>query len=119
MSYYVWGSGISYLQYLQVRSFVDDVSTASHDAGRQVSLELSKQTRELIASNELLARQNIQIADATTEGFERLSYYLEEISEGIAELNATFHWGFSQVISQLGHMNDTLRELLETSKTPV
>lgn len=59
MSYYVWSSGISYTDYLQAKSFVDDISSASHEAGRRVSMEISRQTREVIASNEALARENI------------------------------------------------------------
>ncbi len=60
------------------------------------------------------------------EGFETLSYGLSRISSGlsaissgISELNATFHWGFSEMLAQLGHMNDTLSELVKIAKTPV
>ena len=115
LSYYVWGSGISYVDYLQAKSFVDDVSSAS----RGVSLEVSRQTRELVASNKDLTRGNIRIGDAVSEGFDRLSWALGEISSELGELNATFHWGFSQVIAQFGHMNDTLAELVSIAKTPV
>lgn len=44
---------------------------------------------------------------------------MDKISSGISELNATFHWGFGQVIASLGHMNDTLDELVKIAKTPV
>ena len=74
-------------------------------------MEVSRQTRELIASNRDLTIGNIQIGDAVSEGFDRLSWALGEISGELSELNATFHWGFGQVIAQLGHMNDTLAEL--------
>ncbi|MEI6262182.1 MAG: hypothetical protein WCR46_20040 [Deltaproteobacteria bacterium] len=60
------------------------------------------------------------------EGFETLSYGLSRISSGlsaissgISKLNATFHWGFSEMLAQLGHMNDTLSELVKIAKTPV
>lgn len=83
MSYYVWGSGITYSQYLQAQTFVEDVTSSSRDSGRRVSLELSKQTRELIASNESLARHNIQIGAAITEGFEKVVYSHLELPQGL------------------------------------
>ena len=134
MSYYVYGSSLSWNDYLQAKSFVDDVSSASRDAGRRVSMEISRQTREVIASNEALARENIRMMEASTDriasgladidstlnaGFDRLSYDLQDISSGISELNATFHWGFGELIAGIGHMNDTLSELIKIAKTPV
>lgn len=134
MSYYVWGSGRSYLDYLQDKSFFDDISSASREAGRRVSMEISRQTREVIASNEALARENIRMMEVSTDritsglaeidstlnlGFERLSYDLQDISSDISELNATFHWGFGELIAGIGHMNDALSELIKIAKTPV
>jgi len=120
MSYYVHGSSLSWSDYLQAKSFVDDVSSSSREAGHHVSMEISRQTREVIASNEALARENIRKIDSTLNaGFDRLSYDLQDISSGISELNATFHWGFGQLIAGIGHMNDTLSELVKIAKTPV
>ncbi|MDO9041207.1 MAG: SUMF1/EgtB/PvdO family nonheme iron enzyme [Desulfocapsaceae bacterium] len=142
MSYYVFGSHLSYPDYLQEKSFSDDIENVTRQAGREtanrISMEVSRQTREVIASNEALANEHIQALDASTdritgaldastdritgvlnEGFEQLSYGLDNISAGISELNATFHWGFGEVIASLGHMNDTLDELVKIAKTPV
>lgn len=149
MSNYVYGSGVSYLQYLQAKSFVGDISSASRKAGREISMEISRQTREIIASNEALARENIRVSErqhherlnaiygatdhiagaidaasdritgALSEGFDRVTYQLQDISAGISEINATFHWGFSQMIAGIGHMNDALSELIKIAKTPV
>jgi len=131
MSYYVSGSDMSYADYLTAKSFSDDIAGAMNRAGKEasnrISMEMSHQTREVIASNETLAYENIvaiaestdRITGALKEGFERLSYEMTSISDGIAELNATFHWGFGEVIASLGHMNDTLTELVKIAKTPV
>ena len=59
------------------------------------------------------------LTGAMNAGFEQLSYGMEDISAGIAELNATFHWGFGEVMAVLGHMNDALSELIKIAKTPV
>jgi len=119
----MWGTSLSYSDYLQAKSFVGDVTSASREAGRQVSMEVSRQTREVIASNECLAREQIAVQEksvqAMQDGFEMLSYGLSDISSGISELNATFHWGFSEMLATLGHMNDTLSELVKIAKTPV
>ena len=101
-------------------------------------MQISRQTREVIASNEALARENIRVSErqhheridaidaasdritgALSEGFDRVSYQLQDISAGISDLNATFHWGFSQMMAGIGHMNDALSELIKIAKTPV
>jgi hypothetical protein len=71
-------------------------------------MEISRQTREIIASREALAQEQIRLRGSLTEGFETLSYELQDISSGIEELNARFHWGFSQVIAGIERMNDAL-----------
>lgn len=126
MSNYVWGSNMSHADYLQTKSFVSDVKSATRDAGRKVLMDISRQTRDVIASNESLHRISAstdRAVGALNDGFERISYSMdagfEQISSGISELNATFHWGFGAVLATLGHMNDSLSELVKIAKTPV
>ena len=138
MSNYVWGSSLSHHDYLQAKSFVSDVTSATRNAAKKVSMDISRQTRDIIASNESLQREHLELLNASTDrtvgalndGFERISYSMDagfdrlssglgEISSGISELNATFHWGFGAVLASLGHMNDTLSELVKIAKTPV
>ena len=123
MSNYVWGSRLSYQDYIKAKQFVGDITGASPEAGRRVYTEISRQTLEIVASQEALAREQINVAEqsarSTREGFEVLSYRVTEISSSVSELNATFHWGFSDMLAQLGHMNDTLSELVKSAKTPL
>ena len=131
MSNYVWGSHLSHADYLQAKNFVSDLKSASHEASRKVSMDISRQTRDVIASNESLHREHMELLSASTDrtvgalndGFERISYSMDagfdQISSGISELNATFHWGFGAVLASIGHMNDTLSELVKIAKTPV
>ena len=123
MSNYVWGSRMSYKDYIKAKQFVGDITGASREDGRRVYMEISRQTLEIVASQEALAREQINVAEqsarSTREGFEVLSYRITEISSGVSELNATFHWGFSDMLAQLGHMNDTLSELVKSAKTPL
>jgi formylglycine-generating enzyme required for sulfatase activity len=92
---------------------------------------ISRQTRDVIASNESLCREQMELLTASTDrtvgalndGFERISYSMDagfdRLSDGISELNATFHWGFGAILASIGHMNDTLSELVKIAKTPV
>ncbi len=117
---------MSHSDYLQAKSFVSDVKSATLEAWQTVSMDISRQTRDIIASNESLHREHLELISASTDrtvgalndGFERISYSmdagfdrlssgLDEISSGISELNATFHWGFGAILASIGHMNDT------------
>jgi len=123
MSNYVWGSRLSYQDYIKAKQFAGDITGASREDGRRVYLEISRQTLEIVASREALAREQINVVEqsarSTREGFKMLSYGITEISSSVSELNATFHWGFSDMLAQLGHMNDTLSELVKGAKTPL
>jgi formylglycine-generating enzyme required for sulfatase activity/tetratricopeptide (TPR) repeat protein len=134
MSTYYSGSGLTYLQYLQTKSFVSDVKGAQQKAAKAINLTVAKQTRELIASQEALARDNIRsmeagfgrVAEATEEGFEHLSWEIRDVSRnvadvshGISQLNATFQWGLSEMLSQMTRMNSAVSELVKLASTPV
>ncbi len=118
----MFGNKPSYVDYLTSREFVDGLASATTSASRRLSLDISSQTREVIASNEALAAENIRATEimsgTVNEGVTRLSYDMQEISSGVSKLNATFHWGFGQAIASIGRMNDTLEELLRIAKTP-
>lgn len=126
MSNYVFGGKLSYQDYLTARSFSQDIISASRQAGHRISMDISQQTREVIASNEALARENIQaMQDATaqlssvlSDGFSQISYDLHDISVGISGLDATFHWGFSKMLASMGRMNDSFADLIKIAKTP-
>ena len=122
MSYYVHGSKMSYEDYLTAKSFAKDFTSATSRAGDRVAMEVSRQSREIIASNEALARENIHAIESMSSnidaGFESLSYGLGEIRNGIHELNSTFHWGFSQMLAGIDRMNDSFSTLIKIAKTP-
>ena len=125
MSYYVFGDKQSYKDYLTAKNFSRDTAPASRKARHRISAIISKKTRDVIASNDALARESIQALEAAEEhpsmilpeGFLRLLYDLQDISPGISGLNATFHWGFGQMIASMGKMNDTLTDLFKAART--
>lgn len=129
MSNYVWNSQLPYSEYLKAKSFISDVDSATHETCWRGSMDISRQILNVIASNELLQREHIELLTTSTDkaagkridGFERVSYIIntgfEQVSSGISELKATFQWGCGAVLASIGHMNDTLPELLKISTT--
>jgi len=115
MSSYIWDSNISYADYLQAKNFVNDVVSASHSSGNHICMEISKDIRKLISSNEILTRKNIQILESAKEA---IIYSIDKISDDLSELKYTFHWGFSNMLAMMGRMNDSLSELINIAKTP-
>lgn len=143
-SNYVYGSKLSYLDYLQGQLYVEDIKKQN----RSLIMDMSRQTRQLIASNEALAGRDIQIRgldaemikdylDAAAErqidmqeqliagvesGFERLTYSISDLSaivaNGMNAVGAKFQWCCSKIITSIGGMNDTLKELVKIAKTP-
>lgn len=111
MSNYVFGTSLSYRDYLQAESFEDSFKS-----------DISKHTRSIIASNEELQREHISVSEAlstaVSSGFEQLSFDLQTLAQGVSELNATFQWGFSELLTIVGRVNDTLTELVRIAKTP-
>ena len=130
MSYYFTDNRFSYKEYLMAHDFVEDIKSTTQNTGNRVCMEISHQTREILASNQTLSQENIKVVErqgekvekCLAEGFERISYDVNlgfaQISEKIDELDATFHWGFSQVLSATNRMNDSLQELIKIAKTP-
>ena len=127
MSTYYVGSGITYLQYLQAKSFVSDVKGGQQKATKAINLSVAKQTLEIIASQEALARENIRaidggfgkVAQATQEGFEQLTWAIQDVNRGISEINATFQWGFGEMLNQMTRLNSAVSELVKLATTPV
>lgn len=111
MSNYVFGTSLRYQDYLQAKSFEDSLRG-----------EISSASRSIIATNKELSRDHISVLEsmssAMTGGFDQLSFEMRAISDGVAELNSTFEWGFSEVLTMLGGLNDSLRELIKVAKTP-
>ena len=92
---------MSYVDYLQAKQFEDSIRFG-----------MRQQTKELIATNTELARSKInvleQTKDAMRDGFVTLSRELkavrDAIEDGLTEINATFEWGFSEVLISIGSM---------------
>ena len=100
MSYwtYHWAhDGQSYGSYLRQKELAKDISRGTKAVGERISAALSDQTRDIVGSLKQVERT---------------------MERGFGELNATFTWGFTETIAQMGRMNDSLEELIRVAKTP-
>ena len=108
-------SNISYGDYLQGKEFERSIRYGIHD-----------QTKQLIASNEQLARECYEtleyISDGINSGFTTMSADIAKIQEsfdsGFQQIAMTFEWGFSEMLVSLGRVNDSLDALIKIAKTP-
>ncbi|MBI3413938.1 MAG: hypothetical protein HY043_01250 [Verrucomicrobia bacterium] len=121
MSNYVLGTSLSYRDYLQSKSFVDDLREDSCS----LRYEVSRQTCDIIASAEQLHANKIEVLEGVQRSVSQtnnlilvVTSRLDDISDGLSEVNSTLHWGFTQLLGQAGRMNDSLDSLIQIAKTP-
>lgn len=107
---YLPTENLSYADYLKLEAQKRVVKNLNN-----IEYGISRGTREIIASNEQLARQNIHAVEASTD---RIVQELSSVRGTIEELNAIFQWGFTEVLIGIGHLNDTLNDLIRIAKTP-
>lgn len=107
---YLPTESLSYADYLKLEAQKKVTKNLNN-----IEYGISRGTREIIASNEQLARQNIHAVEASTD---RIVQELSSVRGTIEELNATFQWGFTEVLIGIGHLNDTLNDLIRIAKTP-
>jgi len=77
---------------------------AGQMASTDISSSISSQTRALVASNENLSNAVASMAS--------------NVSTGLDKLDASFNWGFSQFIAQMGSLSDSLEELIALARNP-
>ncbi len=113
--------GASYVDYLKLQA-----AEHNHEALEGIRYDVRSQFTELIAtekqlSDELGAHINKaadQITTTLENGFVGIYCKLTDIEGQLTEIKSTLHWGFSEVIAQLGGVNAKLEDLLKISKSP-
>jgi hypothetical protein len=60
-----------------------------------------------------------RVAQVTQEGFEHLSWEIQDVGRGISQVNATFQWGLGEMLNQMTRLNSAVSELVKLAKTPV
>ena len=110
MSTYYRDSGLTWKQYLQADSFVQDVTGEVKRGGEGIKTAISNQTRNIIASNDTLARE-------FGAGFDSVNNTLEwgfgRVGSEITEMRAEFSYGMGLVLEQLRIQQRTLEDILD------
>ena len=83
MSIYYRDSGLTWKQYLQADSFVQDITGGIERSGEGIKTAISDQTKKIVASNDALAM---------------------EFGVGFDQVNSTLAWGFGRVVSELSEL---------------
>jgi tetratricopeptide (TPR) repeat protein len=143
MAEYYFGSGLTWMEYLQANSFIRDVTGAIRKNGNETRYVISEETRNLVSSNEALSLAFEEGFDEVSgtlsegfgmlgrrlddigEGFEIVGQRLAAISGGIERLGAAFEWGMGLLAEQLAVQDQLLGNILqrldaihETLQTP-
>lgn len=118
MATYYASSGLSWKQYLQANSFVQDITGSIQKTGKETSYAISEQAKQIITSNDTLS-------SISQQGFDKLGQKLDSVNLGIEQLGASFEWGMGLLIEQAKIQNQFLQGILErldaihlTLKTP-
>jgi tetratricopeptide (TPR) repeat protein len=122
MAGYVISSGVPYSKYLRERSSTDDLArdlaTVHAATSHRIVATIKDTSAQLVASQEALRSQNIELLKATKAGFQQVAWDVQQTTAAVKGLDATFTWGFNSILTHAGRMSDTLESLLETAKTP-
>jgi tetratricopeptide (TPR) repeat protein len=111
---YMWGE--SWHEYLQRSTITNDLTTAQQESSRAMIGAISDQTASILMGIESSTRV---VSEGIYAGFSMLGGQMEMIGQEISGLNASFQWGFAQMIAQMGGMSASLQELIEIARTPV
>lgn len=110
-------SGVSYIKYLQTDSFVKDITGEIRTTGETISSKVSEQTKEIVASNDMLAYTFGSgfdtVSDTLNWGFNQLDNELRNVEASIESLRSDFNYGMGLLLAQAHTQNRLLSELLD------
>lgn len=97
----------SWSKYLQNQAYVDDINS-----------EISRSTREQVASIEALSRDNIRVNKSVEAAVRQVEVAVWSVDQSIQRLDSTFKWGFSTLIALVGSLGESVEELIRIAKIP-
>lgn len=114
----IWhpGSGMTYEQYLQANSFVKDITGQVKVSGSNIEAQVSKQTKDIIASNEQLANVFGESFNSLSEkmewGLSQIDYALQDVSSEVASLHSDFNYNMGLLIDEARINNKLFNDLI-------
>lgn len=145
---YVWCSQKPYLDYLQDRHYLEDLNNSNKALALDIRKDLrelafdkeyllkkgfeimqlpAEELREINYGISDLAGEQAETREVITKtldsGIERISYSLDTLKQnfelGMSELNGTFQWCCSNLLSELKGMKASISELIKAVKSPM
>jgi len=117
MAIYYRGLGLPWGQYLALNQCVEDINGTVRKLGDQISYVIPQQAKEIIASNEALSRTFCdkfnEVNGTISEGFDIIGQKIDNISQGIETLNATFNYGIILLVKELEVQTKLMNNILE------
>ncbi len=107
-----------YGRYLQEQAFTNDITRSVERVGRQLNIQVANAALAQVATLDALRRDNIEIARDQSRAQEGLLLQVEATTQAIERLNATFQWGFSTLIAEVGSLGASVHELVRIAQTP-
>jgi tetratricopeptide (TPR) repeat protein len=108
---YVYSPTSDYRSYLQNREYIARYEEIIDQNTSRLVEVISDASRQADSRHTSLHDQMTSLEKQLASGF-------EAVAETLSNMKATFEWGFSEVLVQLGKTNATLEELLKVAKTP-
>ncbi|MBU1262968.1 hypothetical protein KKG61_08315, partial [bacterium] len=110
MSTYYSRDAMGWGQYLQMNSFVEDITDGLKRSSESVSSAISSNAEKIISAN--IASQE-EIARVTQEGFNALVYSVDRVAEGVEYLRADFNFAMEKVLWKLEMQEEALNGVLK------
>lgn len=106
---------VAYRDYLQAQNLAEEVNYSIAESMRE-TIGTIEQLHE--RGYEMVTSAMSDLRGELAEGFEGVSWKLDDITGELTALNAKFDWGFGQMIAGIGRVNDSLQELTAIARTP-
>lgn len=116
MTRYVYGTGLSYADYLQARSFQFSIQSG---IAQQVEKVIGSQTELHAASLDAVDQLLENVTDALTVQTTQTLEGFAQLNQSLTEVRATLQWGFGEVLGTLSLMQESFETLLDIAKSPV
>ena len=105
-----YSSGENWKEYVSRRALTNDLTRASRESTKAMLGGISDQTSSILRGAEAGSRELSRgmsdgfssLGGQLDSGFNMLGGQMDMIAGGISELGASFEWGFSRMLAQMG-----------------
>jgi WD40 repeat protein len=111
--------GMKWEEYLEHQGFKDDIVNGLERQARDVVAAQAESTRSLDRGFGALIAGQQEMNAVLRDGFEAVSFGLDQIAEGIEALRADFDWAMGAVLWKLEMQQAVLRDILATLQAPL